>query len=150
MFEPGRGMAVWDAIQAVSGALSAVVVIVACMYAAGQVREAKHTRAIHSLVTIHQEYQAPPLRKVRRRIRMGELEVSALGDEDREALDDLLQKLELVSFLVSRGLVELEDVVALFPGIPAIVSKVRPYIDQRRLTEAAYAGNALDLAARYP
>ncbi|MGW7363107.1 hypothetical protein ACWGI8_06680 [Streptomyces sp. NPDC054841] len=143
-------MAIWDAIQAVSGALSTVVVIFACVYAAGQVREAKHTRALHSLVTIHQEYQAEPLRKVRRRLRMGELDAAALGEEDREALEDLLQKLELVAFLVSRRLVALEDVIALFPSVPAIVSKVRPYIDQRRLTEVTYAENALRLAAQYP
>lgn len=140
----------WDAVQGVSGALSAVVVIVACLYAREQIKESKHTRALQSLITIHQEFQAPALRKVRRRLRLGEVDASRLTAEDRELVEDLLQKLELVAFLVSRRLVELEDVVALFPSVPVIVGRLQPFIEHRRLTEPQYAANAGVLARRYP
>jgi hypothetical protein len=140
----------WDAVAAMSGAVSAVVVIIACVYAASQLREARHARALSSLLSIHQEYQAPALRRVRRRIRDGELDVGSMEREDREGLEDLLQKLELVAFLSSRKLVELEDVITLFPSVPSVVSKARPYIEQRRLTSPTYADHTLSLATQYP
>ncbi|MFD8396300.1 hypothetical protein ACFV2N_45755 [Streptomyces sp. NPDC059680] len=144
-------MSVWDATAAVSGAFSAVIVTVACGYAAAQVREAKHARAVQSLVALHQEYQSPTLRRTRRRIRNGEItDFEALAAEDVAGIEDLLQKLELVAFLVSRGLVQPEDVMELFPSVPLIVAKVQPFIDRRRLTQASYAKHTLALAARYP
>ncbi|MFI2505390.1 hypothetical protein [Streptomyces sp. NPDC018972] len=144
-------MSVWDATAAISGALSAALVTVACGYAAAQVREARHARAVHSLVAIHQEYQAPALRRIRRRIRNGEItDFESLSAEDTENLEDLLQKLELVAFLVNRGLVKLEDVMELFPSVPLLVAKVQPFVDRRRLTQSSYACHTLELAARYP
>ncbi|MFJ8848920.1 hypothetical protein [Streptomyces sp. NPDC102437] len=140
----------WDAVAAISGLVSAVVVIVACVYAASQLRETREARALSSLLSIHQEYQAPALRRTRRLIRDGHLDVTSIQGEDRHSLDDLLQKLELVAFLSSRKLVQLEDVVALFPSIPLVVSEIRPYIDQRRLTNPTYAEHALTLASKYP
>ncbi|MEU8525828.1 hypothetical protein AB0C77_09550 [Streptomyces sp. NPDC048629] len=140
----------WDAVQGVSGALSAVVVIVACVYAREQIKESKHTRALQSLIAIHQEFEAPPLRKVRRRLRLGEVNAASLTPEDREVVEDLLQKLELIAFLVSRGLVELDDVVALFPSVPVVLGRLQPFIESRRLTEPTYAVNAASLARRYP
>ncbi|MFE9623698.1 hypothetical protein [Streptomyces sp. NPDC006527] len=144
-------MAVWDAIAATSGVVSAVVVTVACGYAAAQVREARQARALQTLMALHQEYQAPALRRLRRRILNGEIaDGEMLSADDRECLDDLLQKLELVSFLVSRRLVQFDDVVELFPSVPTIVAKVQSHIDRRRLTQAQYARHAVALAARYP
>ncbi|MGW3241843.1 DUF4760 domain-containing protein [Streptomyces sp. NPDC001070] len=144
-------MSVWDATAAVSGAFGAVIVTVACGYAAAQVREARQARALQSLIAVHQEYQAPALRRIRRRIRDGELaDFDALSAEDRDGLDDLMQKLELVAFLVSRRLVDLDDAIQLFPSVPLLVSKVEPYIAHRRVEQSAYARHAVALAARYP
>ncbi|MFE7232428.1 hypothetical protein ACWCRF_20730 [Streptomyces sp. NPDC002405] len=144
-------MSGWDAVTAISGAFSAVVVTVACGYAAAQVREAKHARALQSLVALHQEYQAPGLRVIRRRIRDGELgDFESLTKEDAHALEDLLQKLELVALLASRGLVRSDDVMELFPSVPLIMAKVRPHVERRRLTQPSYARHALALAAQYP
>ncbi|MFD7876268.1 hypothetical protein ACFV5G_19545 [Streptomyces sp. NPDC059766] len=143
-------MSAWDVTAAVSSVFSSVIVAVACGYAAAQVREAKHTRALQSLVTLHQEYQAPALRRTRRRIRDGGIpDFEALTAEDREAVEDLLQKLELVALLASRRVVQPEDVVALFPSVPMIVAKAQPFIDSRRLTQPAYAQHTLALATRY-
>ncbi|MEW2469175.1 hypothetical protein AB0919_29830 [Streptomyces sp. NPDC046994] len=149
--DSGRDMSAWDATAAVSSAFSAVIVTVACGYAAAQVREARHARAIQSLVVLHQEYQAPDLRRMRRRIRDGGImDATALTGDDEEALEDLLQKLELVALLVRRGLVQCEDVVDLFPSVPLIIAKVQPFIDRRRLTQPSYARHTIALAGRYP
>ncbi|MFF0437501.1 hypothetical protein ACFYU9_35465 [Streptomyces sp. NPDC004327] len=144
-------MSAWDVTTALSSAFSAVVVTAACGYAAAQVKEARRARSFQSLVTLHKEYHAPELRKFRRRIRNGEVsDLEALVREDRESLEDLLQKLELVAILVSRGLVRRQDAIDLFPSIPAVISKLRPYIDSRRTTQPTYALNALALASSYP
>ncbi|MDX3237511.1 hypothetical protein PV392_17870 [Streptomyces sp. ME03-5709C] len=114
-------------------------------------REAKQARALQSLLDVHREYQAPALRRTRRRVRDGELaDFTSLSAEDVAGLDDLLQKLELVAFLVSRRLVDLDDVIELFPSVPLLVAKVEPYVRQRRSTQSGYARYALELAAAYP
>lgn len=88
---------------------------------------------------------------MRRRIRNGELaDFESLTVEDTQALENLLQKLELVALLASRGLVRPDDVLELFPTVPQIVAKVRPHIERRRLTQPSYARHTLAIAAQYP
>ncbi|WP_331732971.1 hypothetical protein [Streptomyces sp. NBC_01276] len=129
---------------------STVIVALAAMYAARQVKEAKRTRAITSLVALHQEYQSADLSRIRRRLKAHELgDFTHLGTDDREGLDNLLQKLELLAVLTNRGLVNSGDVVALFPGIPTTFALARPYINLHRTTRPEYASQTEELVRRY-
>ncbi|MFJ8637371.1 hypothetical protein [Streptomyces sp. NPDC093568] len=140
----------WDAIGAVSSALSTVSVVVALVFAARQVGEAKDSRAMTTLLAVHKECQSPSLNKIRRRLRDGELgDLSQLNAEDRSALSDLLQQLELVGFLVERGLVDLGDVKNIFPNLPRTCAKAWPYIESRRERDADYAAKFERLVRRY-
>jgi hypothetical protein len=140
----------WDALVGANAFLSTAIVAIAAAYAARQVKEARHNRAITTLLSIHGEYQSPELSRVRRRLQGDELgDLSALVPEDREQLDNLLQKLELLAFLVNRNLVEIDDVVALFPSIPMTFSKARPYVEIRRQVRPEYARQAERLACKY-
>ncbi|WP_437039678.1 DUF4760 domain-containing protein [Streptomyces sp. enrichment culture] len=140
----------WDAIGAVSSALSTMSVVTALVFAARQVREAKDSRAMATLLAVHKECQSPTLNKIRRRLRDGDLgDLSRLNAEDRSDLSDLLQQLELVGFLVERGLVELEDAESIFPNLPRTYAKAWPYIAHRREQDAGYAAKLERLVRRY-
>ncbi|MGV9502695.1 DUF4760 domain-containing protein [Streptomyces sp. NPDC003642] len=140
----------WDAIGAVSSALSTMSVVAALVFAARQVREAKDSRAMATLLAVHKECQSPTLNKIRRRLRDGDLgDLSRLNAEDRSDLSDLLQQLELVGFLVERGLVELEDAESIFPNLPRTYAKAWPYIAHRREQDAGYAAKLERLVRRY-
>ncbi|MFD4247986.1 hypothetical protein ACFWP3_41385 [Streptomyces sp. NPDC058525] len=143
-------MAVWEAVAALSSVSSTVIVALAATYAARQVREVKRTRAITSLVALHQEYQSAELSRLRRRLRAHELgDFTQLSADDREGLDNLLQKLELLAVLTNRGLIDEGDVVALFPGIPTTFALLRPYIDLHRSARPGYATHTEELVRRH-
>ncbi|MFD7257987.1 hypothetical protein [Streptomyces sp. NPDC059874] len=143
-------MSVWNAVTTLSSVAGTLIVAIAALYAARQVSEVKRTRAITSLVALHQEYQSAELSRVRRRLRANELgDFTQLSADDREELDNLLQKLELLAVLTDRGLLEIEDVVALFPGIPTTFAQVRPYVDLHRRARPRYAAQTEKLAGRY-
>lgn len=143
-------MSVWDAIGVVTSLLSSITVMAALVFAARQVREAKDTRAMTTLLTVHEQCQSPTLNKIRRRLKDGQLgDLGQLTAEDRNDLGDLLQRLELVGFLVDRGLVDLEDARSLFPNLPRTYAKARPYIEQRREQDTVYAAKLERLIQRY-
>ncbi|MER5466832.1 hypothetical protein ABT010_40740 [Streptomyces sp. NPDC002668] len=140
----------WDVVVGVNAVLSTAIVAIAATYAARQVKEARHSRAIATLLSIHGEYQSPELSRVRRRLQCDQLgDLRALIPEDRERLGNLLQKLELLAFLVNRDLVDTDDVVALFPGIPLTFSKARPYVEMRRQVHPDYARQTERLVLKY-
>ncbi|WP_314249937.1 DUF4760 domain-containing protein [Streptomyces kutzneri] len=143
-------MSVWNAVATLSSVCSTLIVAIAALYAGRQVSEVKHTRAITSLVALHQEYQSAELSRVRRRLRANELgDFTRLSADDREGLDNLLQKLELLAVLTNRGLLEVEDVAALFPGIPTTFALLRPYVDLHRSARPRYAAQTGMLVGRY-
>jgi len=140
----------WDAIGAVSSALSTISVVAVLVFAARQVGEAKDSRAMTTLLAVHKECQSPTLNRIRRRLRDCELgDLSQLNAEDRSDLSDLLQQFELVGFLVERGLVDLGDAKSIFPNLPRTCAKAWPYIEQRREQDAGYAAKLERLIRRY-
>ncbi|MEV6398507.1 hypothetical protein AB0M39_27660 [Streptomyces sp. NPDC051907] len=144
-------MSAWDAVAALSSVTSTGIVAIAALYAVRQVQEAKRTRALTALVALHQEYQSAELSRVRRRLKANELgDLTQLGVSDKEGLDNLLQKLELLAVLTNRGLLEVEDVVALFPGVPTTFALTRPYVDLHRGSRPRYAIQTEELVGRYP
>nr|WP_163016945.1 hypothetical protein [Streptomyces chartreusis] len=124
--------------------------VAALVFAARQVREAKDSRAMTTLLAVHKECQSPTLNRIRTRLRDGDLgDLSRLNAEDRSDLTDLLQQFELVGFLVERGLVDLGDTKNIFPNLPKTYAEAWPYIEHRRARDADYAVKLERLVRRY-
>ncbi|MDP4506178.1 hypothetical protein [Nonomuraea turcica] len=143
-------MSTWEMVSAISSAVSTFTVTGALIYAARQLRETRHSRAITTLLAVHKECQAPQLTAIRRRLRNGEFsDISTVSGADRDVISDLLKQMELVGFLVQRRLVDLDDAISLFPQMPLTYSQALPHIEDRRLTNPGYASKTESLIRRY-
>lgn len=138
----------WNAISALSSALSALVVLVAVIYAALQVKEAKTSRSIDTLLTIYSQYQSKELNLIRRQLRNGALgDLTALTDPSkRHDLDDLLNQFQLLGILVDRKYLDFRLVQDVFPNLPRTWKDAFPYVQKRRQEQSSYATFAERLA----
>lgn len=144
----------WEAVAALSGAVSASVVVAGALYAHLQLREARLSRNASLLLDIRDRYHTPESREVRRRLLAGDfgapqtLNVDALPPSDFHAFWDLLDQLELVGLLVERRLLDVDLVTSVFHrSPPRIWQAVEPYIRARR-REVPNEGRYFELLAR--
>jgi hypothetical protein len=129
----------WDAVGAISGAVATCIVLAGGLYAHLQWREAKLSRNIALLLQIRDRYHSPSMRELRRRLLSGDLgapedfDAEALSSQDFNDFWDLLDQLEMVGFLVERGILDVSLATAVFHRSPPCVWEVvQPYILRRR------------------
>ncbi|MEU4691593.1 hypothetical protein [Actinoplanes sp. NPDC023714] len=148
---------IWAAIEAVSTACAAVIVLAGLLYARSQIGEARRTRNASLLLEFKDEYHSPEMRAFRRRLLTGEFgppsrfDPSLLGEADRYAFWSLVDELELLGVFVEKGLLDFDLVVAAFRSTPLRVwYYIRPWIlDDREQRPPGYAFHFEKLAIRY-
>jgi hypothetical protein len=126
---------VWSATSAIATLVTAVVVVVTARWARAQLQEAKTARRAQVLLGLHDRYHRPELQAFRRRLLTGELQlaVAPLGATDTDLLAGLINELQMFAIYVDRGLLDLEDITALFGGSPQRVwSRIRSYVHAER------------------
>ena len=126
-------------MSALSGALAAATVIVALLYARGQVREASFTRQASMIHSFHEMYHNPEMRLFRRRLLAGEFGLPEEFDPDRLEVDDLtrfnmlLDQLEFMGVMIEQELLRSDLFISAFHRTPPFVWEyVKPWTYQRR------------------
>lgn len=142
----------WNALSAISAAVAAVVVVVAGIYAKGQVAEAKRTREVALLTQIYERYSRDDVRSLRRRQIHGEFDnVDRLSTADYDALSRNLDQLEFLAIAVEHGLLDFNLVKAVFldspPRVWAMAQKYHAWA--RTPSDPGPASHLARLAARY-
>jgi hypothetical protein len=143
---------VWNALSAIGTLLSAVIILFTAIYAVRQVREARATRNINTVLSIHEQFSAPNINLIRRNLQEGKLGdlTKGLDPEVKRDLDDLLNQMQLLGVLVHFGFVDFEVVHELFPNIPVTWQAALPYIRSRQDLQPQYGRRIESLVKRYP
>ena len=148
---------VWSAIEAVSTACAALIVLAGLLYAKSQVGEARRSRNAELLLEIHNWWHASDMRVIRDRLLAGEFgppskfDSNQLSEADSYAVWTLLDRLEMLGVLVEKRLVDVDLVVAAFRNSPPQVwYYVRPHLLGLRKLRPPGNGLYLEkLAERY-
>jgi len=140
----------WSAISALSSAIGTGLVIVAAIYARGQVREARQTREVELIQNIYQRFNELEIRNFRTRLMRGEIaDVAVLSPIDRDLLARNLDQLEFIAIAVERGLLDFDMVYSVFPNSPPQLWALANKLSWTR-ANTAYANRPLArLIARY-
>ncbi|MCC3773859.1 hypothetical protein [Streptomyces sp. UNOB3_S3] len=148
---------VWSVVSALSSALGTVVVIVAGFFGYSQIKEARHARHIHLLLSFQDKYHSPEARSFRHRLLAGEFgppeqfDPAGLGADDFHSFWQLHDQLEVLGVLVERHLLEFDLVLACFHRSPPRVwEAIEPYIRKRRTEASPLEGQNFEkLVRRY-
>jgi hypothetical protein len=129
----------WSAIAALGTAFTALIVVLALLYARSQVREARLERNASLLRAFQDTYHAASMRQFRLRLLGGEFgtaetfDQARMTDADRLQYWGLVDELEFLGVLVDRGLLDFELVVAAFRYTPPqIWQHIRSYTMRQR------------------
>jgi hypothetical protein len=109
---------VWNAVSAISSAVSALIVLAAALYAKGQVGEARRTREVALLQNVYERYHERDLREFRSRLGRGEIDESNLSNADKELLKQNLNTLEFLAIAVENELLDFDLVHSVFADSP--------------------------------
>lgn len=113
---------IWNAVSAISAAIGAAVVVLAAIYAKGQVAEARRSREISLLLNIHERYHDKELVSFRLRLFKGEFdEIASLDENEKLLLIRNVDTLETLAIAVNQGLLDFETVHAVFHSSPPAV-----------------------------
>lgn len=141
----------WNALAAIGTVLSAVIILVTAIYAVRQVREARATRHITTLLSIHEQFSAHDIALVRSKLQEGKLGdlTKGLDPKVKRDLDSLLNQMQLLGVLVHFGFVEFDVVRELFPNIPVTWRAALPYILSRQEHQPQYGRRIESLVRLY-
>jgi hypothetical protein len=143
---------VWSALGALSAATGTLIIAVAAVYGYLQVREAKLARTIDTVLAVYQQYHDQQLKSIRRRLLARQLgDLSQLSDgPEKQALDDLLSLLELLSILIDRRFLDIQLVATVLPVLRQVWEEATPYILRQRQVVPHYALHLERLVRRLP
>jgi hypothetical protein len=147
----------WSAIEAISTAFAALLVVAGLLYARSQIGEAQRNRNAGLLLEFQDRYHSLEMRLIRQRLITGELgppsqfDPAQLNEHDRHAFWTLLDLLETLGVYVDKGLLDLDLVIAAFRSTPPQVWYcIRPYIlENRQQRPPGYSFYLEKLIARY-
>lgn len=113
---------VWNAMGALSAAISAIVVVAAAVYARSQVSEAKRGREVTLLLNIYERYNEEPLKIFRHRLVHGPLSAAdSLSADDDLLLRRNLDLLEFLAISIDRKLLDFDTVRMVFRTSPPLM-----------------------------
>jgi hypothetical protein len=148
---------VWTAVEALSTAFAAVVVLTGLLYARSQIGEAQRTRNASLLLEFHRRYHSLEMRIFRQRLTTGEFgppssfDPLRLSEADQYAFWRLVDELETLGIFAEKRLLDLELVIATFRSTPPRVwYYIRPWVlENRRRRPPGYSFYLEKLSARY-
>jgi len=143
--------AAWGIAAAIVAALAGVLVAVVSII---QITLARRGATLAAIQPFYVHYHSGELRRIRGELYSGRLDLGALQDVDKKALEELINSLEFLGALVNNQLVSFKVVRSIFhSSIPDLWPYVRPYVLARRAQgvnpRPLYARNYELLAARY-
>jgi hypothetical protein len=140
----------WEMTSALSSVVATTILMITVPYASRQLREARLARTLPLLAEFQEKYNAPALRALRQRIFSGDVTGHVgLTEPDRADLDQIVEILEFIGFLVDKDLVDFDLVHSIFLSPDLVWSGLEPGVLEYRQKSPRYAYHFERLAMRY-